>query len=156
VIHFVLLYDCICREHTVANSDVQVASRLHPLRTRHLSLQSLLTPFDSFIYLFKIIMKICFLFLNIDKDTDEKVYLPYSIARNIASPLIDRALLSEVIAWRLPSKLYMHACISPCLLSIARIASICAPPRERISLLFRKTIIKRYIKYPNNVRILIK
>jgi len=139
----------------MANSDVQVASRLHPLWTRHLSLQSLLAPFDSFIYLLKIIMEICFLFLNIDKDTDEKVYLPYSTARNIASPLIDMALLSEVIAWRLPSKLYMRACISPCLSSIARTASICAPPRERISLLSRKTIIKRYIKYPNNVRVLI-
>jgi len=138
----------------MTNSDVQMASRLHPLRTRHLSLQSLLAPFDSFIYLLKIIMEICLL-LNIDKDTDEKVYLPYSTARNIASPLIDRALLSEVIAWLLPSKLYMRACISPCLSSIARTASICAPPRERISLLFRKTIIKRYIKYPNNVRVLI-
>lgn len=31
VMHFILFHDCICGKHTVADSDVQMASRLHPL-----------------------------------------------------------------------------------------------------------------------------
>jgi hypothetical protein len=142
MIHFILLHDRVCGKHTVANSNVQVASGLHPLRTCHFSLQSLLTPLDAFVYLFKIVSMEIFFPLNINENANKKVYLPSLIARNTASPPIDRALLSAAIVWRLPSRLYMRAYIFPYLSGITRTASIYALLRERISLLFRKTVIK--------------
>lgn len=37
----------------MADSDIEMASGLHSLRTCHFSLKSLSTPFNTFIYLFK-------------------------------------------------------------------------------------------------------
>jgi len=89
VMHFVLFHNRVRGKYTVADSDVQMASRLHPLWTCHLSLQSLLAPLDTFIYLFKIVnMGIYFLNLS---NIDNKVYLPYSTARNTALQPTDKA-----------------------------------------------------------------
>lgn len=48
MMHLILLHDCIRGEHTVANSNIQMTSGLHPLWTRCLSLKSFLAPFDTF------------------------------------------------------------------------------------------------------------
>lgn len=48
MIHLILFHDRICGEHTVADSDIQMTSGLHPLWTRCLALKCFLTPFDTF------------------------------------------------------------------------------------------------------------